>query len=306
MRVTLIANADAGAGEANAGTIEAAIRSAGHDVRSATFAAPEWERLLDEPADVVAVSGGDGTIGRVAKRMIGRGVPLAALAAGTANNIAMTLGVEALSLEQHIASWTHARRLGFDVVMASGPWGCEPLIEGLGGGLLAASIHRDDKADDEALRKLEPAERLARALQVLKERVGAFPTTHVHASIDGRDISGDYVLFEAMNTQFVGPNLFLAPEGRVDDGMLDVVFVADGDRARLRDHLASWQRGAMRATPPLECVRGRVLTIAWTGYGVHLDDRPWPDDGHRKPDGDAAIELRVEPKRIEFLLPTGP
>jgi diacylglycerol kinase family enzyme len=305
LRVTLIANADAGAGAGDAGTIEAAIRAAGHEVRSATFGAGGWERLLDEPADLVAVSGGDGTIGRVAKRMVRRSVPLAALAAGTANNIAMTLGVEALPLAEHIASWTRARRLGFDVVMASGPWGCEPLIEGVGCGLLAASIHRDDKADDDELRKLEPAERLARSLQVLKERVGAFPTTHVHASVDGRDISGDYVLFEAMNTQFVGPNLFLAPDGRVDDGMLDVVFVADGDRARLKDHLASWQRGAMRATPPLECVRGRVLTIAWTGYGVHLDDRPWPDGKQTQARGEATIELRVEPKALEFLLPIG-
>ena len=242
-------------------------------MRSVSCRDAGWESALAErPLDLVAVWGGDGTVGRVAQRMARRGVPLAAIAAGTANNIALTLGVESLSVEAQVDGWRTARRLGFDVAVARGPWGTERLIEGVGCGLLASTIRRADDAEDE-MRKLEPAQRLARSLQVLKERVGAFPTTRVHATLDGRDISGDYVLFEAMNTQFVGPNLNLAPKGRPDDGELDVVFATDADRDRLRDQLAIWQRGAIATAAPLECVRGRALTLAWNGYDIHVDDR---------------------------------
>ncbi len=302
MRVTLIHNPGAGAGASDAGAIERAIRAAGHEVRTVSSNASDWPSVLSEPTDVVAVCGGDGTIGRVAKRMIGRRVPLAVLAAGTANNIALTLGVESLSLRDQIESWRTAHRFPFDVAMASGPWGCEPLIEALGCGLLASSIRRARKKAHEA-RDLAPQQRLARSLQVLKERVGAFATTHVRASVDGRDISGDYVLFEVMNTQFVGPNLFLAPDGDAGDGMLDAVFVADSGRARLLDHLASWQRGARRSSPPLDSARGRVLQMTWTGFDVHFDDTLWPDDDADPHSGEASIEVRIEPHAIEFLVP---
>jgi len=301
MRITLIHNPGAGSGSMDSAEIERAIRAAGHDLFAASADADDWSAALAQPADLVAISGGDGTIGRVARKMIGRGVPLAALAAGTANNIALTLGVEELTPEQQIASWPSAKRFAFDVAMADGPWGCEALIEGLGCGILAWSIRQSKGVDGES-RDDSADERLARSLQILKERVGAFATTHVRASLDGRDVSGDYVLFEAMNTQLVGPNLYLAPDGHAGDGMLDVVFATDRDRARLREHLASWQRGALHASSPLDSARGRVLTMQWTGFDVHLDDRLWPEaSGERF--ADAAIEVHVAPHAIEFLVP---
>lgn len=300
MRIALIHNPSAGSGSSDGKQIERAIRVAGHDVLAVSGDADDWTSALSQPVDLVAVSGGDGTIARVARRMIGRGIPLAALAAGTANNIALTLGVEALTLEQQIASWASAKRFPFDVAMAEGPWGCEPLIEGLGCGILAWSIRQSSMQD--GARDAPPEERLARSLQILKERVGAFPTVHVRASLDGRDISGDYLLFEAMNTQLVGPNLYLAPDGHVGDGMLDAVFATDGDRARLRDHLASWQRGALHASPALDCARGRALTMQWTGFDLHLDDRLWPD-ASRERFADATVEVRIERHAVEFLVP---
>ena len=272
MQVLLIHNPGAGAGGTDAAAVERAIAAAGHRVRSVSCRESGWASALADAVDLVAVYGGDGTVGRVAQRLVGRGVPLAAIAAGTANNIALTLGVEPISVDEQVASWRNARRVGFDVAIASGPWGREHLIEGLGCGLLASSIRRVD-GDHDALRLLEPAHRLARSLQVLKERAGAFPATHVQATLDGRDISGDYVLFEAMNTQFVGPNLYLAPQGRADDGFLDVVMVCNEQRDKLRDQLAIWQRGAIATAAPLDSARGRALTMTWTGFEVHIDDR---------------------------------
>ena len=302
MRITLIHNPGAGAGTSSIEAIERAIRAAGHDVLSVSSDAAGCASALREPADIVAVSGGDGTVGRIAKQMIGSGVPIAVLAAGTANNIALALGLDALPVEQQISRWPHAGRFAFDVLIATGPWGSEPLIEGLGVGLFASAMRRDRDAprDEEA----QPSERLARSLQMLKERAGAFETTHVHASLDGRDISGDYVLFEVMNTPFVGPNLFLASSARAGDGALDAVFVTNEERARLADHLASWHRGALRSSPALASASGRVLTMTWTGFDLHLDDRVWPDKTVNRSDrADAPIEVRVEPGAVEFLIP---
>jgi len=63
------------------------------------------EEGAEEPGDIVAVAGGDGPVGKVARRLIGSPTPIAILPLGTANNIANTLDVTGKSLKELIRSW---------------------------------------------------------------------------------------------------------------------------------------------------------------------------------------------------------
>jgi diacylglycerol kinase family enzyme len=300
VQVTLIHNPGAGSGALEPAALERTIRRAGHRVRARSCRDDGWQAVLEEPADLVAVVGGDGTIGHVARRMVGRGIPIAALAAGTANNIAMTLGTEHLSPEAQIDGWRDGRPLGFDVAVARGPWGCEYLLEGLGCGLFVWAMQTADADDDQ--RKLPANERLPRVLAMLNERVAAHPTVNIQAQLDDRDLSGDYVLLEAMNTRFIGPNLFLAPSGHSGDGQLDVVVVSNDARASFREQLASWRRGALRP-PDWPSQKGRRLTLWWSGFPLHLDDRVWPDAPTAEPEQAVRIDVEVEQGALTFLVP---
>jgi hypothetical protein len=53
--------------------------------------------------------------------------------------------------------------------------------------------------------------KVAYALQLMREQLEHCKPMKCTASLDGKDISGEYLLFEAMNTRYIGPNLFLAP-----------------------------------------------------------------------------------------------
>jgi len=302
MRVTLIHNPGAGEGGQREGarTIERAIRAAGHTLESVSCADADWAKALERPADLVAVHGGDGTIGRVAKRIIGRHVPLAALAGGTANNIAMTLGTESLAVDDQVNGWVGGRRIAFDACVARGPFGTRYLLEGLGAGLFTWAMRT---ADSEAVeRNDEPQARVAHTLAMLGEQVAAHAPTRVQATLDGNDLSGDYIVLEAMNTQFIGPNLFLAPDGHPGDGLLDVVTVTDEYRVEFRDQLASWKRGALQphAWPSR---RGRHLQLRWTGFPLHLDDESWPQPDRPEEQADHLIDVTVLPSALEFLVP---
>jgi diacylglycerol kinase family enzyme len=301
VRVTLIHNPGAGAGSArvDVGRLADLIRAEGHALHVQPTA-DGWERALDAPADLVAILGGDGTVGEVARRMIGRGVPLAALAAGTANNIAMTLGTEHIDAEVQVKGWPDGRRIAFDALRADGPWGSCHLLEGLGCGLFTWGMRTAEETAHAAGKP--PDGKLAAMLAMLSERVSAHPTTRIDAALDGEEISGDYVLLEAMNTQFVGPNLFLAPKSRPGDGLLDVISVEDSARAQFREHLQSWRRGALRpAGWPSR--QGRHLALRWTGFPLHLDDRFWPGEHARNGDAPVQVDLRIEPGVLEFLVP---
>jgi hypothetical protein len=124
----------------------------------------------------------------------------------------------------------------------------------------------------------------------------------VQATLDGNDVSGDYVVLEAMNTQFIGPNLFLAPGAHPGDGLLDLVTVSGDARDAFRGQLASWKRGAL-SPHPWPSRQGRHLVLRWTGYPLHLDDEAWPEDDRSDPGAALRIDVTVERAALEFLVP---
>jgi len=301
MRVTLIHNEGAGEeDQPNGQQLRELIASAGHEVSYRSADDEDLARALSEPTDVIAVAGGDGTIGRVAKRLAGSPIPLAVLPMGTANNISHTLGIAECPLEQLIAGWDRARTQQLDVGLARGPWGSRRFIEGLGVGVFAWTLPEADASG--TLASLEKADsKIAYALQMLRDRLERCPPITLSVELDGVDLAGDYVLFEAMLMQYIGPNLYLAPHHAPGDGHLDVVLVSDAERELLLDYLSSWQNGEQRR-PVLPTRRGRHLTMRWTGFHLHVDDDIWPDDGRLPSSAGAQIDIGIE-AQLKVLVP---
>jgi diacylglycerol kinase family enzyme len=302
VRVTLIHNPGAGDDDQPDGdALTALVRAAGHAVRYQPCEDKTWTAALEEPADIVAVAGGDGTVGRVAKKLIGRNLPVAPLPLGTANNISKTLGLTELTLEEIVAGWELTRRTTFDVGVAKGPWGSRYFVEGMGVGLFACTIPVADES--KTLATLSDAgAKVSYALRMLQQRLARCPPHALELRLDGRDMSGNYVLFEAMNMEFVGPNLYLAPNVAPTDGLLDVVLVTTEERDKLNESLATWQQGEL-AHPDLTRHRTARVEMEWNGFEVHFDDEPWPA-GKQDPAALTSIELTVERNALCFLAPS--
>jgi hypothetical protein len=116
------------------------------------------------------------------------------------------------------------------------------------------------------------------------------PAVDVQANLDGKDVSGRYVLFEAMNIGWVGPNLHLV-DADPADGAFDLVRVREDERSKLVDWLASQAKGA--ALPnPFPSLRGRNLRILQADFGIHVDDEVWAPERMREAD-DAAVEVAL-------------
>jgi diacylglycerol kinase (ATP) len=299
VRVTLIHNPGAGKqGRNDSGKLVALLRDAGHEVRYQSSKDDGWEDALEEPSDLVAVAGGDGTVSRVARRLAGRGIPVAALPAGTANNISRSLGLVERPFEELVRAWPQARRVKLDVGIAEGPWGSRQFVEGIGAGLFARLLAT--RGNTIKRRKLSPDEKVADALQRLKRRAQRAKPLSLKAWIDNDDISGNYLLLEAVNIPYVGSNLFLAPDSKPGDGHLEVVLVTEAERERLVKYLESWQENRERLAV-LPSHRGKSLTLEWTGFELHIDDKLWPQKGERaKPP--ARVQARLN-GQVEFLVP---
>jgi diacylglycerol kinase family enzyme len=298
VRVTLIHNPGAGRQEAGgAASLVRLLEVQGHAVQAGSSAERDWQDLLDAPADLVAVAGGDGTVARVAKAMAGRGIPVAPLPAGTANNIARSLGLVDRPWEELVCAWPGARRVRLDVGMARGPWGEKHFIEGVGAGLFACLLGSSDPARKLAQTK-QPGERVALALEILKRQAADCAPVEIEGEIDGEGFAGRYLLAEVVNLMYVGPSLFLAPDSQPGDGTFDAVVVREAERDRLLNYLSAWQENRQRLSV-LPTRRGRRLRMQWTGFPLHIDDELLTGGGH------GPVELSVGERSVELIAPDG-
>jgi diacylglycerol kinase family enzyme len=306
VRVTLIHNPGAGRTDhRGAEDLVAMLEHAGHAVRYQSSKDDDWEKALEERADLVVAVGGDGTVGRVARRMVGRNVPLTALPAGTANNIARTLGLVGRSPEELVRSWEGARRVKFDIGVAEGPFGRRTFVEGVGVGLFAALLAKSDAKPKSERPKKQKGKHAGKAVDGALRRLGECAqdceVLEVAARLDGKDISGRYLMLEAVNLRYVGPSLFLGPAAEPGDGLLDVVLAGESERARLIQYLESWQDNRERLAV-LPTLQGKKLEIEWTGIPLHIDDKLRPKKSAEPDEVAGHVEVRVE-AAVDFLVP---
>ena len=300
MRVMLVHNPGAGGDKLpDRKALLGMIRAAGHTVRYCSSHDRRLSKALKRPADLVAIAGGDGTVARVIKLAYRRGVPFAVLPTGTANNIATTLGLTKVPLEREPSRWASALRIRIDIGRASGPWGSARFVEAFGLGVLPSGIRQAEAAAASAPRGAAEYA-VSNAVGAMRSALCNCTSVPVRATLDGRDISGRYLLLEAMNMSFVGPNLNLAARADPGDGRLDVVLVTERERDLLDRYLAAEERGDSRA-PALPARRGRNLQIEWSGFAVHIDDKPWPTRDRRSRKG--TIEISLYGDGVEFLVP---
>ena len=202
MRITLIHNPWAGRGKHAKKDLIAALAKSGHHAIYHSTKESDYKKNLKKPTDLILAAGGDGTIGKVARRLIGSGIPLSVLPLGTANNLARSLGFIA-SPEEIIARLGNGEKRAFDVALARGPWGKRYFFEGAGGGLLADYL-RAVKGEGRKIKKVSKELEMAQHVSLLHRMLHDYPARRWKIEIDDEDISDRYILWEAMNIRSVG------------------------------------------------------------------------------------------------------
>ncbi len=283
--------------KAGSGTSAAAVRreieAAGHRVVAELGASGDVRRALTEDVDVLAVAGGDGTVRSVAIQVSGCGVPIAVIPKGTANNFAASLEIEG-DVGAIARSWDTARRVPIDLGVVRGPWGERRFLESAGAGLVAVGI---ELMDSEAPHPEEAdrLEMLRKAVRRFGDVVATLSARRSRLSLDGEESEEDLLMVEALSTRSVGPRLCLAPAGRLEDGLFDVVTAGEAHRDELARYLRDREHGR-RSEVRLPTRRAAHVELAgWES--VHVDDRVLAGSAG------APLTMAVERAAIEVLTP---
>lgn len=266
------------------------IAQHGHELIQVIEKKSETEHLLDGDPDIVAAAGGDGTIGRAARRLAGTGVPLAILPLGTANNIARSVGTST-DIDALIEGWTNARRIRVDLGVVTGPWGARFFVEGVGSGLLPTAISEAKRRDD--FDDLPAHTQVVEGITTVNDVLSRLQPAQWTIVADGERTTQEFLLVEVLNLGAIGPNLVLSPGANPSDGLFRVVMAGEQHREELARYLQGLIDGR-NDTPSLMSQPARQVMLEGASE-VHVDDEVCSAEGR-------TIEMHVQPGALELLM----
>jgi len=288
MRALLVHNPTAGSGEPLPESLLALLDQAGLSTTYCSSKADDVEAALAQPADIVIVAGGDGTIGEVARKLPDRKTLIGILPLGTANNIARCLDITG-SCEEIAMALTGAPVKRLDVGCAAGPWGTLQFLESVGWGALAKVVDRgvDDHPDDE--------QEIAAGRELFAQTLEQAEPSAVCIEADGIHIEGDFVFVEMLNLGMTGPRVLISPSAEPGDQLLDIVYLPAGRKQEVID----WLRATHDDTPiPLVEIKARKATLVWRDGPLRIDDEVFGP-----PDLASNVHVAIEREGLRVCVP---
>ncbi len=206
-----------------------------HPIREATRAA---KKAVKDGYDVIIAMGGDGTLGAVIRGMVGARARLGIIAAGTANDFALSLGIPADIQEACaliVAGQTRRLDLGrlrtkkidrFDFFMVTTV------------GIVSTVF---------PMIKNVPEGQYSHIKDAFKTLLNFDWTPEVYLTLDNQpELKVDTMLVTITNTPLIGLHNLVAPDASLEDGLLDVSVYPGFSKAEL---LAYFARTADQNSP---------------------------------------------------------
>lgn len=289
---TAIVNPAAGGSASASSLIPLArlLREAGAEV------AVEYSRGLDhartvardaaEAGRVVLGVGGDGMIGCVGGALAGTGAVLGIVPAGRGNDFARQLGVPA-DPERLAPLLLEGEPRAVDAIEANGT----PVL-----GSVYAGVDAVANANANRTRLLRGS--AAYYVGALRAIV-SWRAADYRVIVDGEEHRREGYTVVAANSGYYGFGKHVAPDARVDDGLLDVVLIRHASRLLFFAVMRELAEGAHVRRPQVEVLRGREVRIELAGPpGRTL---PYGADGELP--GVLPVTAKVLPGALRVLAP---
>lgn len=235
---------------------------------------------LTDGIDVLAAAGGDGTVGLVARELLGARTTLGILPLGSVMNIARSLGLPR-DLDGAAAVIAEGRVATIDVGLARGA----PFYEAGSIGMNAAMFREAQRFDDgdwaSILRTVWVALRYRPARMELR--------------LDDSVVRTRALMVTVANGPYTGLAMAVAPAARLDDGRFDVRVFRGFSKWELLRHLGAIAFGRRRYAPRVSTYRSRRVEVA--------SRHPLPCRADSRDLGTTPVVFEVRPAALRVVVP---
>jgi diacylglycerol kinase (ATP) len=274
---------------ANAETVQAALREAqvpfdSWPTERAGHATELARRAIAEGRQLVIAAGGDGTVNETALGLANSDTVLGLMPLGSIMNVARTLWVPR---DLPLAARTLVE--GKTLAMDMGRVGDRYFLEAAGVGLDAGLFGYFDRLDSSG-----PRLGILRAALRFLRQLGS---PRLVVDYDRGQIRARAPMVSVANGPYVGAAYAIAPDARIDDGLLDVVIFRGTSIPRVLLHLALIAGG--RPLPPP--AQAQTLRAEWVRVR-RQGRRPLPVHTDGTPMGVTPVEIRAAPAALRVVV----
>lgn len=241
-------------------------------------------RAVDDGVDCVVACGGDGTINETARAMIGTGVPMGIIPAGSGNGLARHIGIP---IDPILAADVIGERNIKDCdygTMNGNPFFCT-----FGVGFDAAVSDRFAASGKRG--------KMTYIKSAFQEFVN-YESEPYTITVDDEKITDEAFVVTVCNASQYGNNAYIAPEASITDGLLDIMII------KKMPKMATFLLGVDLLSGTLERHRGvehlkvKKAVIERRSAGpAHLDGEPFRV-GER-------LEIECHPGRLKLFIASG-
>jgi diacylglycerol kinase (ATP) len=232
--------------------------------------------------DIVVASGGDGTVNEVACAMVNTGIPMGILPAGSGNGLARCLGISmnyALALRTIIRGNTKLMDVATvnDILYTS--------IAGIG-----FDAHVAQKFAETFIRGM------LSYLKIILKEFSAYKALTYKLTIDGKSMEKHALMIIFANSNQFGFNTRIAPDAKVDDGLLDICIFKKMPVSQLLNVGYHMMRGTSAKSGYAEYFRGKEITIENVANSMmNIDGEPIMVD--------QPIKININPLALCVIVP---
>lgn len=216
----------------------------------------------------LVVLGGDGMMHLGVNLCVGTKVPLLVVGAGTGNDSARELG---MPIKDPAASVAHLKKFfatprAVDVVKVTNASGEYHYFGSVSAGF-------DAIVNARANRWAWPKGSIRYPLALFRE-LPVFSPIHYKITVDGVVREIDAMLIAVANATAYGGGMMIAPEAKVNDGLLDLFIVHKISRLKLVQLFPKVYSGGHVTHPAVEFVRCKEVTLEAEGLPAFADGEP--------------------------------
>ncbi len=230
--------------------------------------------------------GGDGTLFEVINGLLKNEekiqIPIGQIPVGTGNSFIRDLGISTQedALKAILSGQTREIDLG-EFTYSGGKY---YFVNLLGTGFVSNVAYRAGK-----YKKLGS---LSYVFGVLEE-VAVLKSAKIELNIDGKIIKREAVFTEICNSRYTGGDMMMAPDAKIDDGVLDVIILNKVSRRKLLSLFPSIFKGEHVKDDNVEVFKGKNITLE-ANYPLSLTP-----DGETF--GETPIEVKIHPGKIKMF-----
>lgn len=205
--------------------------------------------------DAIVAMGGDGTNFHMINGLLSCHraedlPPLGILPAGSGNSFVRDLGI--FHLDQAIDAILRNTPKPVDLISFSGPARSFFFVNLMGLGFVTHVA--------ETAQHFKALHDLSYLIGVAWQTLFLDPGV-MEIEIDGKLYAGDYTFVEFCNSRFTGGNMLMAPEARIDDGLMDIILARSLSRTTLLASLPKLFKGTHLDMDQITCIKARQARI---------------------------------------------